>query len=69
MAEPCRKILCIDDEREAAALIAEELVDRGFEVWVAHDGHEGFAAINRYTSPEYYASARLVDEAFARRAI
>jgi DNA-binding NarL/FixJ family response regulator len=47
MAEPSRKILCIDDEREAAALIAEELVDRGFEVWVAHDGHEGFAAILR----------------------
>jgi hypothetical protein len=47
MAEPSRKILCIDDEREAAALIAEELVDRGFDVWVAHDGHEGFAAILR----------------------
>src|ERR1700752_3634794 len=40
-----RKILCIEDDRETAALIAEELVDRGYDVIVAHDGREGFAAI------------------------
>ncbi|HLN10619.1 MAG TPA: response regulator transcription factor [Xanthobacteraceae bacterium] len=45
MAEPRKKILCIEDDREAARLIAEELVDRGFDVIVAHDGQEGFAAI------------------------
>jgi DNA-binding NarL/FixJ family response regulator len=45
MAEVRRKILCIDDDREIAALIAEELSNRGFEVIVAYDGHEGFVAI------------------------
>jgi DNA-binding NarL/FixJ family response regulator len=40
-----KKILCIEDDRETAALIAEELVERGFDVVVAHDGSEGFAAI------------------------
>jgi len=41
------KILCIDDERETCSLVAEELVDRGFEVCLAYDGHQGFAAILR----------------------
>jgi DNA-binding NarL/FixJ family response regulator len=45
MTEVRRKILCIDDDREIAVLIAEELSNRGFEVIVAHDGHEGFVAI------------------------
>jgi DNA-binding NarL/FixJ family response regulator len=45
MAESPKKILCIEDDREAAALIAEELTDRGFDVVVAHDGHEGFVSI------------------------
>ena len=45
MADPRKKILCIEDDREAAALIAEELTDRGFDVIVAHDGHEGFVSI------------------------
>src|ERR1700730_8690369 len=40
-----KRILCIEDDRESAALIAEELVDRGYDVRVAHDGREGFAAI------------------------
>jgi two-component system, OmpR family, alkaline phosphatase synthesis response regulator PhoP len=44
MAEP-RRILCVEDDRDTAALIAEELVDRGYEVVLAHDGREGFAAI------------------------
>jgi DNA-binding NarL/FixJ family response regulator len=47
MATVRKKILCIEDDRERAARIAEELVDRGFEVDVAHDGHEGFVAILR----------------------
>jgi len=45
MAEPRKTILCIEDDRETAALIAEELVERGFEVSVAHDGRTGLAAI------------------------
>ncbi|MEW6393010.1 MAG: response regulator [Pseudomonadota bacterium] len=39
------KILCIEDDRETATLICEELLERGYEVAVAHDGAEGFAAI------------------------
>jgi DNA-binding response OmpR family regulator len=38
-------VLCIDDDRETAGLIAEELVDRGFRVSLAFDGEEGFQAI------------------------
>jgi DNA-binding response OmpR family regulator len=47
MAEASTKILCIEDDRETAALIAEELVDRGYDVTVARDGREGLAAILR----------------------
>jgi DNA-binding NarL/FixJ family response regulator len=47
MARAPTKILCIEDDRETAALIAEELVDRGYDVTVAHDGREGLAAILR----------------------
>src|SRR5258706_2211388 len=45
MAEPRKRVLCIEDDRETAAMIAEELVERGFEVSVAHDGRTGLAAI------------------------
>jgi DNA-binding NarL/FixJ family response regulator len=45
MATVRKKILCIEDDRDRAARIAEELTDRGFEVDVACDGHEGFVAI------------------------
>ena len=55
MPEAQRKILCIEDDRETAALIAEELVDRGYAVTVAHDGREGLAAILR-TMPDLVLS-------------
>src|ERR1700676_1201707 len=55
MAEVQRKILCIEDDRETAALIAEELVDRGYAVMVAHDGREGLAAILK-TMPDLVLS-------------
>ena len=45
MPEVRKKILCIEDDRETAALIAEELLERGFEVSIAHDGRAGLAAI------------------------
>jgi DNA-binding response OmpR family regulator len=45
MPERLKKILCIEDDCETAALIAEELIDRGYAVTVARDGREGFAAI------------------------
>ena len=55
MAEVRKKILCIEDDRETAGLIAEELLDRGYEVTVAHDGREGLAAILR-TMPDLVLS-------------
>ena len=45
MSHPRKKILCVEDDRETAALIAEELVERGFEVRIAHNGQEGLLAI------------------------
>jgi len=47
MSATRRKILCIEDDPETAGLIAEELVDRGFAVDIAHDGQQGLAAILR----------------------
>jgi DNA-binding NarL/FixJ family response regulator len=40
-----KKILCIEDDQETAALIAEELDERGYDVVLAYNGGEGFAAI------------------------
>ncbi len=40
-----RKILCIEDDRDTAALISEELIDRGFEVRTAYNGRDGLSAI------------------------
>ncbi len=55
MSETRRKILCIEDDRETAALIAEELTERGFDVQLAHDGREGFSAILK-TMPDLVLS-------------
>ena len=55
MAQTRSKILCIEDDRETAALIAEELVDRGYAVILAHDGREGLAAILK-TMPDLVLS-------------
>jgi DNA-binding NarL/FixJ family response regulator len=45
MTDAPKKLLCIEDDRETATLIAEELVERGFEVNLAYDGREGLAAV------------------------
>lgn len=45
MTRAPEKILCIEDNREAASLIAEELTERGYEISLAYNGQEGFAAI------------------------
>jgi DNA-binding response OmpR family regulator len=47
MEAPCKRILCIEDDSETAALIAEELTDRGYEVSVAYNGRDGLTAILR----------------------
>jgi DNA-binding NarL/FixJ family response regulator len=51
MVDARKKILCIEDDRQMAALIVEELVVRGFEASAAYDGHEGFVAILK-TAPD-----------------
>jgi DNA-binding NarL/FixJ family response regulator len=45
MANIPAKILCIEDNRETASLITEELAERGYEMSVAVNGYEGFSAI------------------------
>ena len=45
MARARKKILCIENDREAASRIVDELVERDFEVSVSSDGQEGFVAI------------------------
>src|SRR3984893_9809012 len=43
-----KRILCIEDDRETAALIEEDLLERGYEVILASDGREGFAAMLKH---------------------
>jgi DNA-binding NarL/FixJ family response regulator len=47
VAAPPKRILCIEDDSETASLIAEELIDRGFEVDIAYSGRDGLAVILR----------------------
>jgi DNA-binding NarL/FixJ family response regulator len=55
MTDTQKTILCIEDDKETAALIAEELVDRGYAVMLAHDGREGLATILK-TMPDLVLS-------------
>ena len=41
MVPPRKKILCVEDDLETAALIAEEFEERGYEMALAHDGQAG----------------------------
>jgi DNA-binding response OmpR family regulator len=43
------RVLCVEDDCETAALIAEELQDRGYAVEVAYNGRDGLTAILRST--------------------
>lgn len=45
MAEARKKILCIEDDRETARLIANELSERGYYALIAYDARVGLAAI------------------------
>jgi DNA-binding NarL/FixJ family response regulator len=45
MSTPSKQILCIEDDAETAALIAEDLRDRGHSVEIATNGHSGLSAI------------------------
>jgi len=55
MTTASKKILFIEDDREIAELVAEELIDRGYEVHVAYGGQEGYSAILRI-SPDLVLS-------------
>jgi DNA-binding response OmpR family regulator len=48
-------ILCMEDDREMAALIAEELESRGFRVLLAHDGQQGLSLLLK-TEPDIILS-------------
>ncbi len=50
MTEARKKIVCIEDDRETAALIAEDLGERGFEAVLARDGQAGLKAILEATT-------------------
>ena len=41
------KILLVEDDRETAGLVAEDLSDRGYQVTLAHDGRSGLEALSR----------------------
>jgi DNA-binding response OmpR family regulator len=45
MVEARKKILCIEDDRETAKLIANELSERGYYALIAYDARVGLAAI------------------------
>jgi DNA-binding NarL/FixJ family response regulator len=49
MAKARRRLLYIEDDIETASLVAEELLDRGFELEIAHNGPEGILAIMKST--------------------
>lgn len=51
MAPTGKRILCIEDDPETAALIAEDLQERGYAVTMALDGHAGLSAILK-TAPD-----------------
>jgi DNA-binding NarL/FixJ family response regulator len=51
MTAPSKQILCIEDDAETAALIAEDLQERGYIVNIATGGQEGLNAILK-TSPD-----------------
>ena len=54
MTEPGKRILFAEDDRATAASIAEALVERGFEVEVAHDGQAITARLGRTTRAEHW---------------
>jgi DNA-binding NarL/FixJ family response regulator len=49
MAVPTKRILCIEDDSETAALIAEDLQERGYTVTLALDGNAGLEVALRTT--------------------
>ena len=44
-SEPRKTVLCMEDDRDTAELICEELQNRGFFVIVANNGQEGWSLL------------------------
>jgi DNA-binding response OmpR family regulator len=71
------KIICIEDDRETAVIIVEELEDCGFESSAAYGGRAGLFAIARDTpdlipcdithAERHAGSMPLGSQAFANR--
>jgi DNA-binding response OmpR family regulator len=61
MTEARKKILCIEDVRETAKLIAEELSERGFCALIAYDGRVGLAAIRKRIPDLVFCDVGLPD--------
>jgi DNA-binding response OmpR family regulator len=59
MANASKKILVIEDDREAANLFAEELTDRGYDVSVAYNGLDGYSAVLE-TMPDLVLSGLMM---------
>ena len=51
MGAPSKQILCIEDDAETSALIAEDLQERGYIITIAGGGNEGVSAILK-TAPD-----------------
>ncbi len=49
MVASAKTLVCIEDDRETAALIAEEFTERGFRMLLAEDGAAGLDTIVRET--------------------
>ena len=47
MEQVKKKLLCIEDDRETAALLEEVLIERGFAVSLAYNGYEGMETLFR----------------------
>jgi DNA-binding response OmpR family regulator len=61
MRQARQKILFIEDDHETATLIAEELVERGFDVHIAFTGVDGFSAILKLQPDLVLSDIRMPD--------
>jgi CheY-like chemotaxis protein len=62
MRDNRKKILCIEDDHETVELIAEELIDCGFDVQITYNDAEGLLP-----NPEVTSGRRVVRYQHARR--
>jgi len=61
MANVAHRVLCIEDDGDTAAMIAEELGDRGYETVIARGGEEGLLAIMKENPDIVLCDIRMAD--------